>query len=87
MTEGRAELAAADSRPACARLTSSARALLASDCRAACRAADADARAAIMDAVLLLLLLALGNLTFVLYDRLIPRAQRFLETRLAAFLR
>ena len=33
------------------------------------------------------LLLALGNLTFALYDRLIPRAQRFLETRLAAFLR
>ena len=59
MTEGRAELAAADSHPACARLTSSARALLASDCRAACRAADADARAAIMDAALLLLLLAL----------------------------
>lgn len=59
MTEGRAELAAANNRPACARLTSSARALLASDCRAACRAADADARAAIMDAALLLLLLAL----------------------------
>ncbi|MGN1250456.1 MAG: hypothetical protein ACI4XW_10325 [Candidatus Spyradocola sp.] len=40
-----------------------------------------------LGAPMLLLLLALGNLTFVLYDRLIPRAQRFLETRLAAFLR
>ena len=36
---------------------------------------------------LLLLLLALGNLTFVLYDLLIPRAQRLLDARLAAFLR
>lgn len=40
-----------------------------------------------LDPPMLLLLLALGNLTFVLYDRLIPRAQRFLESRLAAFLR
>ena len=40
-----------------------------------------------LSAPMLLLLLALGNLTFALYDRLIPRAQRFLETRLAAFLR
>ena len=36
---------------------------------------------------LLLLLLALGNLTFLLYDLLIPRAQRLLESRLASFLR
>ena len=36
---------------------------------------------------MLLLLLALGNLTFLLYDLLIPRAQRFWESRLAAFLR
>ena len=36
---------------------------------------------------MLLLLLALGNLTFVLYDLLIPRAQRLLDARLAAFLR
>ena len=36
---------------------------------------------------LLLLLLALGNLTFLLYDLLIPRAQRLLESRLASFRR
>ena len=40
-----------------------------------------------LGAGMLLLLLALGNLTFVLYDLLIPRAQRLLDARLAAFLR